>query len=61
MCRMRTIRDTTKIFKELDPNTEITEYTLRKMISEGTIPAFKTGNKYLLNVDALLEMFGSHV
>ena len=59
MCRMRSIRDTAKYFKDLDPNTEITEHTLRKMIAEGTIPAVKTGIKYLINLDQLLAMFGS--
>lgn len=59
MCRMRSIRDTAKYFRENDPDTEITEFTLRKMISEGTIPAVKTGNKYLINLDAVLERFGS--
>jgi hypothetical protein len=29
------------------------------MISEGTIPAIKTGNKYLLNLDIILGLFGS--
>lgn len=59
MCRMRSIRDTAKYFRENDPDTEITEFTLRKMISEGTIPAIKTGNKYLINLDAVLERFGA--
>jgi excisionase family DNA binding protein len=45
------------MFKEMDPETEITEYTLRKMISEGTIPYIKTGNKFLINVDLLIKMF----
>lgn len=58
-CRMRSIRDTAKYFKEMDPETEITECTLRQMISEGTIPAVKTGIKYLINLDQLLAMFGS--
>lgn len=61
MCRMRSIRDTAKMFKEMDPKTEITESTLRTMIAEGTIPVFKTGNKYLINVDSLLDMFGTPV
>lgn len=61
MCRMRSIRDTAKMFKEMDPKTEITESTLRTMIAEGTIPVFKTGNKHLINVDSLLDMFGTPV
>lgn len=59
MCRMRSIRDTARIFKEMDPHTEMTESTIRTMISEGTIPVFKTGNKFLINIDTLLEMFST--
>lgn len=59
MCRMRSIRETAEIFREMDPETQITEKTLRIMIAEGTIPVVKTGVKYLINVDLLLEMFGT--
>lgn len=59
MCRMRSIRETAQFFKEMDPDTQITEKTLRNMIAEGTIPAVRTGVKYLLNVDLLLDMFGN--
>lgn len=55
--RIRSIRDTAKMFKEMDPKTEITESTLRTMISEGTIPYVKTGKKFLINVDLLIKMF----
>ncbi len=61
MCRMRSVRETAKFFKEMDPQTEITECTLRNMISEGTIPVFKTGSKYLINVDILLDMFNTPI
>ena len=59
MPRIRSIRETAKILKEMDPNTELTEATIRKMIAEGTIPALKTGTKYLINVDLVIDMFGS--
>ena len=59
MCRMRSIRETAEIFREMDPETQITEKTLRIMIAEGTIPVVKTGVKFLINVDRLLEMFGT--
>lgn len=54
--RIRSIRETAKMFKEMDPETQLTEYTIRIMVSNGVIPAFKTGNKYLINVDLLLKM-----
>lgn len=59
MCRMRSIRETAQFFKDMDPETQITQKTLRKMVSEGTIPSVKTGVKYLLNVDLLLDIFGN--
>ena len=59
MCRMRTIRETAQIFKEMDPGTSITEKCLRNMIAMGTIPVVKVGVKNLLNVDLLLDMFGN--
>lgn len=59
MCRMRSIRETAEYFKEMDPETQITEKTLRNMIAEGTIPVVKTGVKALINLDLLLDMFGN--
>ena len=59
MCRMRTIAETAKFFREMDENTQITESTLRKMISEGTIPAIKTGTKHLINLDTVLQLFNA--
>lgn len=58
MCRMRSIRETAEYFREMDPETQITEKTLRNMIAEGTIPVVKTGVKALINLDLLLDMFG---
>lgn len=57
MCRMRSIRETAEFFKEMDPDTQLTEKTIHTMVAEGSIPTFKTGTKYLINVDTLLEMF----
>lgn len=43
----------------MDPETQLTEYTFRKMIAQGTIPAVKSGAKYLINLDRLLEMLNN--
>lgn len=61
MCRMRSIRETAEFFRKMDPDTQLTEKTIRTMVAEGTIPVFKTGTKYLINVDSLLEMFSTSV
>ena len=54
--RIRSIRETAKFFKKMDPETQLTENTIRIMVSNGVIPAFKTGKKYLINVDLLIKM-----
>ena len=53
MSRIRSIQDTLAIIKEEDPDTAVTEYMLRKMVIEGKLPSFKTGNKRLLDVDVV--------
>jgi len=57
MCKIRSIKQAADYFKQLDPDTQITEYTLRKLISDGTVPAIKSGNKNLVNLDQILSIF----
>jgi hypothetical protein len=54
---MRSIREVAQYFKDNDPDTQITEKTIRTMIANESIPYIKTGVKYLLNLDLLLDMF----
>lgn len=57
MCKIRSIKQVAEYFRQLDPETQITEYTLRKLIADGTIPSIKTGNKHLVNLDQVLSLF----
>ena len=57
MCRMRSIREVAKYFKDMDPDTQISEKALRNMVADNSIPYIKTGVKYLLNLDLLLDIF----
>lgn len=60
MSRIRSIHDAHLILKEEDSNTAVTEYFIRKLVTAGTIPSFKTGNKHLLDVDVLQDyLYGS--
>ena len=59
MCKIRSIKQAADYFKELDPDTQITEYTLRKLISSGTLPCVKSGNKSLVNLDQILAVFSA--
>jgi len=53
MSRIRSIHDAHVLLIEEDPETAVTEYFIRKLVTDGTIPSFKTGNKHLLDVDVL--------
>ena len=53
--RMRTVSDAVKELKVLDENTAVTEYYIRQLAVTGTIPRVKSGKKYLINLDSLIE------
>jgi excisionase family DNA binding protein len=52
---MRTISEAYKAIKESDPQTALTSYAIRRMIVQKAIPSVQSGNRYLVNLDALLE------
>lgn len=52
---MRTVRGAIAEIKAYDPNTDITERKLRRMISNGDLPTVRIDNTILLNYDLLLE------
>ena len=54
--RMRTYQAAAALIRASDPDTCITPYRLRAWILDGTLPHVKAGNKYLINVDLVLEM-----
>ena len=56
MPRMRTIQEAAKELKEIDPNTALTPYAIRRMVLNGTIPCINVGKKRLINMD-LLEKY----
>lgn len=55
MIRYRTIKGAVQELQAEDPNTQITKYLLRKLVMSGEIPSLKTGKKYIVNVDELLD------
>lgn len=48
--KMRTIKSAYETIKRDDPDTAVSEYQLRKMVSAGIIPSKKSGKKYLVNM-----------
>lgn len=57
MTRIRTINQTVKLLRELDPETAITEKTLRRAVRDGELPHRQVGNRTLLNVDVVCQYY----
>ena len=57
MTRIRSVSEVVKYFKEKDPNTQLTNATIRRLIADGTIPVIKVGVKCLVNLDLVESMF----
>lgn len=53
--RMRTIPNAYKEVLKIDPNTNLTIRSLRRMVKNGIIPTVKIENKVLINLDLLLS------
>ena len=52
--RMRTINESLKLIKELDPNSSITYNAIKVLCLENKIPSIKVGNRIILNFDSLI-------
>lgn len=53
--RMRTISEAVSEIKAADPNTGVTPYRVRQLILSGVLPSVRAGNKYLIDLDVLIE------
>ena len=53
--RMRTVHEAAEELKQLDANTAVTEYHIRRLVLDGVLPRIKAGKKYLINLDLLLD------
>lgn len=58
MARIRTIKKAYEEISKADPNTCLTEHHIRQLAINGNIPTTKAGNKYLLDLDKLIEYLG---
>lgn len=55
--KFRTIESAYNEIKEMDPNTAITKWAIRTVVAEGYVPSRRVGNKYIFNLDSLLDYF----
>ena len=52
--RMRTLDECYRKLKQLDPNTAVSKYFVRRLALSGAIPTVKCGCKRLINLDGLI-------
>ena len=52
--RMRTVKQCVEYLKAQDPECCVGEWAVRKMVAQNKFPTIRTGNKILINLDALL-------
>lgn len=55
MARIRTIEKAFNEIRQIDPDTCITKHFIKNLIIEGEIPYRKTGNRYLIDLDGLIN------
>ena len=53
--RMRTIQEAAQELRQLDPNTAMSPYHIRRLCLDGVLPTVKAGKKILLNLNTLIE------
>lgn len=57
--RMRTIKQLTKEMREMDPQTSLSESSIRRLLKEGKLHSVRVGNKHMLNLDQCIEFFNT--
>lgn len=53
--RLRTLDECVALLKSLDEQTAVSKFFIRNLALNGTIPSVKSGNKRLINFDALVQ------
>lgn len=61
MPQIRTIKGAADEIKKIDPDTAITEYRIRLLVNEKSIPSVSVGNRKLVNMDDVLNCFNCNV
>lgn len=55
--RMRTAKKAAEEIKKLDPDTDVTAWAIMRLMKSGRVPMVKAGNKFLVNLDTLLDYY----
>lgn len=59
MQRIRTITETIQMLKQIDPDTSLSEFLVRKLANNYKIRSIKTGKKLLIDFDSLIAFLKS--
>ena len=51
--KLRSVQKLFQMIKELDPETDVTAYLIRKLVYEGCVPSVECGNKRLASYEDL--------
>lgn len=57
MPQIRTIKGAADEIKKIDPDTAITEYRIRLLVNEKSIPSVSVGNRKLVNMADVWNCF----
>ena len=52
---MRTVNEAAQELKQLDPNTAMSSYHIRRLCLDGILPTVRAGKKLLLDLNLLIE------
>ena len=53
--KMRTVNEAAQELKQLDPNTAMSSYHIRRLCLDGILPTVRAGKKLLLDLNLLIE------
>ena len=53
--KMRTVNEAAQELKQLDPNTAMSPYHIRRLCLDGVLPTVRAGKKLLLDLNLLVE------
>ena len=57
--RMRIAKEIAKEIKALDPNTGLSESSIRRLVKEGKLQSIQVGNRHLINLDSVISFLST--
>lgn len=61
MQTIRTARNAAAYFKSRDPDSEVSEWLIRRLMDNGDIPVIRNGAKRLTSIEAIEDYISTHL